>query len=281
MTTTENFLRIASNFFGLACFIVEKQKLKISNKIALKNYFLALSIVTFKILLMNLADLTVFLPDGVQLEVFTSFSIVIYTTLIVIPFLTSCYFIFIHQVKRFEILKFLISMKIFNDQFIVFAKSKTFLQTRSKYFYLVFVYLTICRVVENALLMKFNVWVISSYLLKALSELILMMFVFLFSNMIEYSIYLLKNFNQRLEYVMEFGNVRELEICGQFYENTFNLISRFYEIFGQEISIFTAYIVSRLVLLVRISLHIMKIVYFNFLSQGFRNYFNVNYFNQQ
>ena len=250
MTTTENFLRIASNFFGLACFKVEKQKLKVSNKIAVKNYFLAFSIVTFKIFLVALEDLTVFIPDGVRLEVFTTFSIVMYSCLVMIPLLTCCFLIFIHQVKRFEILKFLISMKIFNDQFIVFAKCKNFLQTRSKYFCTAFVYLIICRAVENIMLMRLNVIVISSYLLKAICELILMMFVVLFSNMIDYSNFLLKNFNQRLEYVMEFGNVRDLEICSQFYENTFNLISRFYEIFRIEISIFTAYIVSRLVLLV-------------------------------
>lgn len=248
MKNVETFSLHFLNQFGLSCYRFKNGILEISENLALKNYLIVPLILITKFVSHFYIDLQIFLPEGASLKQFTSFSISMYTLLALSPVLTCCYIIFNHQKKRKEILSLMASIEKFNEKFIEFTKSETFSVTKSKFLFLIFIYLVVLRLVDGILSMNWNFWVIFSYAFRVLCETTIVSFIFIFTVFIDYVKTLLKNLNQKIKDSTINKNFKDLRMCSEFYEDIFNLIASFYKIFGHQIFILSLYITTKLIL---------------------------------
>lgn len=103
--------------------------------------------------------------------------------------------------------------------------------------------------------LKYNVYVITAYLLRFYFEYTIIMFLFTFSTFVQYLTFVLKNFNDKLKVVLSATNNRYelegLETAIEFYETVLELINHFYNIFKLQVSASISFIIVKMVLTVR------------------------------
>lgn len=273
MKSVEKYFLKLCNLLGLSCYRLRDGHLAVSETIVARNYFLVVLILGIKLFINEFIDLQAFMPDGTNLNQFTSFSISMFSLYTLAPILTSSFMIVNHQKKRKEILDFMASLEKFNHEFIDFTSSKTLSVIRSKFSITVFVYLIALRFIEGALSMEYKFWVIFAYTHRIFCEIIVVLFIFMFTVAIKYATTVLKNLNTKIEVAIDAGNFRTLEACSDFYERIFGLLANFYGIFGCQILCLSCYMTMKLTLQV-----ILKEIHKNYLSGNHRRLETISYF---
>lgn len=250
MAGVTKFFRIFFNCVGLSCYVIQSDILQISNAIALKNALTLLIILSVDVYFDVFIDLTVFLPDGQSLMAYTSFTVTICRLIGVIPLILSGFIILNHLLKRQEILGFLKNLSKFDKKFREFAVCGAFTNTIKYQAVTMLIFLTFMRLLPTLLMLKLNMIVIISYLMKFYCDYTFIMFLLILSIVIKYIVFVVKNFNRRLEECLRSNRAEELEEFLVNYESIWKLLSDFDSIFQLQISVLVSCIFAKLVFLV-------------------------------
>lgn len=244
--TFQNVASAFLNFFGLSCLTFQKCTLRVSNVIAVENILIILSIALFKAYLILYVDLSVFLPEGQNLDNYTPFSIAIFRVIGELQTEVAASMIVVQVMRRKEILSFVHLIKLNVDS------SLTFNRKRGRILIAIFIYVTLFRVLQTSIMLKLNFWVLMTYLARFYCEYAIEIFQLLFAAFIEFSTFLLEDFNANIETRLNAGeiNERSFESLSEFYENISMTIKKFNKIFHLQNCILFTYIIVKLVLLV-------------------------------
>lgn len=239
------FSRIILNFLNISCLNYQNGSLQVSNVITAKSILFVLLFSIFNFYLVTCINLARFLPDGQSLENFSSFTLKIFRMIGGVPVFVMTFAIVNHVVKRRAILNFFKIVQKFNENFISFAKCETFLGMHMKYISAAFLYLTVLKIIEMAMMVKMDVYVIVSYLARIYCDYTINILLLMFSIAIKYFNFLLRKFNEKLT------NDHELEIASEYYESILKILNHFYKIFHHEIFVIISFNIVKIVLMVR------------------------------
>lgn len=255
------FIRVLYNVFGLSCFTLKSDELKVSSLFSNKNLFLFTTLFGLGVHRRFFMSIDSFLLNDQRSRTdLTDFSTSIFFIIGDIPILTACFIIFNHFIKRREILQFLNNLDKIDKRLKSFGNFKNFCKKNSKCFFLTFGYLMSVRLLNIVFLFRHDFWVFVAYTVRFVCECNLSLFILAFSFFIKYATFLIENLNSKAK-ENNGRNFREISFEFQAFEKMFR---DFFSIFHCQIVFVICYLITNIVLTVRNSqIHLSSIQNFS------------------